>query len=359
MVKLKNDFRIRGLQGYLRKKKVAGCVIENPIDLLYLTGLRFSAATLIVTQFQARLFVDGRYIQMAKEEAPIPAVLMKDEKVCAFLEKQKIKQLTFDRQLTSYGRYLELKKWTSLKGVDLLLRSLRAIKDQGEVEALRHSSELLWKGFSEMRRGLKVGVTERGVAKIFELFCLKNGGDSLGFEPIVAFGAHSAMPHYHSDETPLRKGDTVLIDIGVVVNGYHSDMTRTLFFGKPKPKMKHVYEVVHAAQKAALACCKPGLKLGAMDEAARKVMRKEKLLSYYPHGLGHGVGLEVHEAPRLSYKGKDKDVLIEPGMVFTVEPGIYVLGLGGVRYEDTVIVTEDDFENLYPNWELSDAILSR
>src|SRR3989338_4207737 len=349
--------RAVAFQRILKERKVAACVIENPVDLFYLTGLELSEGTLAATPNKTHLFVDGRYLEAAKEKASLPVSLQSLEKLQAFLKKEGAGRLSFDAYKTSYLRYKELKKRMVLHPWALPLKELRVIKDAGEIEALKKSARLLWQGVEEIRRSLRVGMGDREAARQFEIFCLKKGAERLGFSPIIAFGANSSMPHYRSAETRLKRGDAVLIDIGVVVDHYHSDMTRVLFLGPPKAKMRRLYEAVHAAQKEALKLCRPGVKVKEPDAAARRVFRKEKLLAYYPHSLGHGVGLEVHEPPRLHVKSQDKDLQLKPGMVFTVEPGLYLPSVGGVRYEDTVIITDAGYENLYPTVELGDAIL--
>lgn len=155
------------------------------------------------------------------------------------------------------------------------------------------------------------------------------------------------MPHYRAGKAKLKKNDTALIDIGVVVNGYHSDMTRVLFFGKPDPLLKKMYPIVKEAQKAALSMCRPGIAVKELDLAARHVMNKYGVEQYFIHSLGHGIGLETHEAPRIKWNGEDKEMLLKPGMVITIEPGLYFPGKGGLRYEDTIIINEQGHENLY------------
>ena len=354
----KQSDHLKRFQKELKIKKIEACLIENPIDLFYLTGLHVSEGSLIVTPGHAKLFVDGRYTVMAKVNAALPVGMREKEKIVAYLKSKRCKRLGFDASWTSYQRYLELKKMALLKGIDGPLKACRNVKDKQELLKLKASAALLWKGFLEIRRSLKVGLSERDVALRFELFCLKHGGAGLGFEPIIAFGPHSAMPHHRAGDRKLKTNDVVLVDIGVVVDGYHSDMTRIIFFGQPKPKMRRVYELVHGAQQKALELCRPGVKLKVLDETVRAVFKKEKLLKYYPHGLGHGVGLEVHEFPRVGYKGPDKEVKLEAGMVFTVEPGIYLPGEFGVRYEDTIVITKDGYENFYRNMNFADTIVS-
>jgi Xaa-Pro aminopeptidase len=196
---------------------------------------------------------------------------------------------------------------------------------------------------------LKKGITEKEVARRFEIFCLEKGAEGLSFTPIIAFGKNGAMPHYRSQDVVLKEGDAVLIDIGVVLDNYHSDMTRVLFYKKKNRYLSHLYEIVKKAQKNALKLCRPGVKLKELDLAARKVMREEKVEDLFLHSLGHGIGLQTHEFPRIKYNGDDRDVVLQSGMVFTVEPGLYVPGKGGVRYEDTIVITPSGYKNFYPS----------
>ncbi len=339
---------IKAFQKVLNEKKCFACLIENPVDLFYLTNLHVSEGSLIVTPTHAKLFVDGRYAEAAKRNGALPVGKRTSKALSAYLASKQIGRLAFDSAKASYQRVLELKKWTQVTPWDRPLKTVRCFKNSEEIGKLKASAKLLWRGLEEIKRVLKVGVREKEVAKHFELFCLQEGAERLGFDPIIAFGPNSALPHHRSTDRRLKRGEPALIDIGVAVEGYHSDMTRVLFLGKPSPKMQAIYEIVHRAQKEALALCAPHVKLKRLDEAVRSLFYKEGVLKYYPHSLGHGVGLEVHEYPRVSFNGADKEVQIAPSMVFTVEPGLYIPGVGGVRYED---------ENLYPNVELADAIL--
>ena len=230
-----------------------------------------------------------------------------------------------------------------------LFKTLRLIKDAGEIEKMKQSAHLAWKGYEWILSALKVGVTEKEIAKGFEIFCLQSGADCLSFDPIIAFGSNGAMPHYHPQDIPLTKEDPVLIDIGVVLDYYHSDMTRVFFPASQKTgKIHHFYTLIQKAQKKALSLCRPGVKLGTLDAAVREVFRAEDVESLYVHSLGHGIGLQTHEFPRIKHDNEDKDLVLEPGMVFTVEPGLYLPGTGGVRYEDTIVITAHGYENFYP-----------
>lgn len=339
--------RISSLNAFLRKHRFDGCVVANPIDLLYLTGLNLSTGSLYLIDGEACLFVDGRYLQIAQEKKPCLVALTSDENIRSFVKKNKL--IVFDSEKTSYEGFLKLKKFgAKLKPVPNLLKELRAIKDEKELKRIRKSAALLWKGFEHVKKYIKTGVSEKELALEFELFCRKHGAEKLAFDSIFAFGAASAMPHHRAGTARLKKGDVILIDIGIVVDGYHSDMTRVLFWGKPDPRIKKLYSIVRKSQKAALKICRPGMTVGMLDEAARKVMKEEKVEQHFIHSLGHGVGLEIHEYPRVSCTGNDSGVVLKPGMVITIEPGLYLPGIGGVRYEDTVIVTEKGCKNLYP-----------
>lgn len=343
--------RLDLLQKQLAKFGVDSCIVQNPVDLYYLTGLSLSLGTLLLADQHATLFVDGRYIQSAQENSPVPTMLMGEKNTHSFIKRHPLKKLAFDAQTTSYQQYEKLKKLlpqAKLVPQDGLLKEIRLIKDAHEQKALRRSAKLLWQGFQHLKKKIKAGVTEEGLALEFETFCRKEGAEKLAFDPIIAFGPNSAMPHHRAGKSVLKKGDLVLIDIGVVVDQYRSDMTRTLFFGPPDPLLAKWRAIVKRSHDAALKICKPGAKLGALDAAARAEMAKEGVESYYLHSLGHGVGLEIHEYPRIKFDNEDKNLLLKPGMVITIEPGLYFAGKGGIRYEDTVIVTRAGYENLYP-----------
>lgn len=353
---MKNE-RIKKLQGKLKEAKADWVVIDLPLNLYYLTGLKLSAGELFVGKKGVHLFVDGRYIEAAKQHSPFPVSLITAEEKQKFFKKNKIKKLAFDSENSSYERYLNLKASSRKSKFSLMplanpLKEIRLIKDADEQMRLRRSARHLWEAFEHTRKLIKVGITEEQLALEFKLFGLKQGAECVGFEPIIAFGANSAFPHYRSGKVKLKEGDLILMDLGLVVDQYHSDMTRVTHFGKIEPLLKKIYTVVRKAHAAALKLCRPGVALGELDLAARKEMRKEDLESYFVHTLGHGVGLEIHEFPRISATGKDRDFILQEGMAITIEPGLYIPGKGGVRWEDTIIITTKGYENLYPNKEV-------
>lgn len=339
--------RLKKLQNLLKEKSLEGCVIDHTVDLFYLTGLQLSLGRLIVTQKEASLFVDGRYFEMCLKKSPVPTKKNSIEAIKSYLKD--LKSVGFDSAITSVENYEALQKLCPVKLTKLPcpLKLIRAIKDAQESLALKKSAALLWKGFLHIKKMLKEGLTERAVAKEFEIYMLKQGASKLAFEPIIAFGKNSAMPHYRAGTGRLKKGDSVLIDIGVVVDHYHSDMTRVIHFGKTNPKLIALEKVVRCAHKAALNLCRPGEKVKQLDLAAREEMRKAGVEDLFVHSLGHGVGLEIHEFPRVKQDGEDKDVVLEAGMVITIEPGLYLPNVGGIRHEDTILITPQGYDNFY------------
>lgn len=328
---------------------VEACLIEDPIDLYYLTGLSLSKGSLLLTRKKQLLLVDDRYFQSAIEKAVVS--VERDLQVAweEFFASNLFKKIAFDSEKVSYERYLELQKYhKEFVASPNLLKNVRAIKDTVEMGKITMSAQLLRRGFTHICSLLKVGITEKELSKEFEIFCLQQGADGLAFEPIIAFGKNSAMPHYHSQNVALQSKDVVLIDIGVIVDHYHSDMTRVVFFEEPHLRLSYLYQIVKQAQKAALDLCAPGTTLGELDLAAREVFKKHDLEPFFVHSLGHGIGLNTHEFPRISHQGKDAQVILQKNMVVTIEPGLYLPDIGGVRYEDMVLITEEGYRFFYP-----------
>lgn len=348
--------RIRSFQKFLKENQIDSCVIEDPIDLFYLTGTPLSAGQLWIHQKAALLLVDGRYQESAKA-APLPSDVFSKDRLKKFCEKNPIVRVAFDATKLSFQRVQEIKElirnvmgskacqWIPFKSPT---SALRAVKSTCEITALKKSAQLLWKGYQFLKKQLKEGMTEQELAKKFEIYCLENGARGLAFEPIIAFGPNSALPHHRPGKQKLKKGDLVLIDIGVDLNYYHSDMTRVVFFACKDPLLQSWYKIIQRAHAEALRYCRPGMRFGQLDEAARSILKKEEVEPYFVHSLGHGIGLETHEMPRIRFDSPHKDMLLEPGMVFTIEPGLYLPGRGGVRYENMILITEKGHENFFP-----------
>lgn len=339
--------RIKKWVGTLDEKQA--CLIEEPEDLFYLTGLQLSAGSLLGSGSGAHLFVDGRYLAKAKQLAPCPVSLSDEKSLKAAFRP--FKKIAFDSAFITYQRFLTLQdrfpkaEWIPIPSP---LKQFRLLKDGHEIELLKKAARLTWEGYQKILQILKEGITESEVALEFEIFCRRKGASGFSFESIIAFGENSAYPHYRAGSAKLKKNQIVLIDIGAVVDRYHGDMTRVFFFGTPDSELARFHHIVKHAQQKAVSHIKPGIKLGELDQIVREEFRKEKVEELYTHSLGHGIGLETHEYPRIKFDGEDKDLILQPGMVFTVEPGLYKPGLGGIRYEDTVCVTDTGYENFYP-----------
>lgn len=340
--------RIEKLRRLAEELKLEALLIDNPIDLFYLTGLHVSLGRLVVSADRAALFVDGRYFETAKKNSFLEVILSSAESLIQYLGSKSIVGidsafLTVDA-FESLKQQIPGKQWVCIFKP---LKELRAIKATEEIEALRRAAKLTWGGYQEIVSRLKEGVSEEELAFEFEFFCKKKGASALSFSPIIAFGENSAYPHHRAGKTKLEKNQIVLIDVGAVVDEYRGDMTRVVFFGAPEPKLQHFLAVATEAQRRAVAAIRPGIAFGEIDKIAREYLQSEGLESLFTHGLSHGIGLETHEYPSLRIKGGDQGLILRSGMVFTVEPGIYLPGLGGVRYEDTVRVTELGVENFF------------
>lgn len=327
---------------------IDGFIIENPIDIAYFTSLKLSRGRLLISKRAVVLFVDGRYTIQAKKGSPFPVKKLGNDELGAVLKSWVgTKYFGFDTGLSIAAhqsfKSIFTKHKKKLKGFDQPTLKVRAVKDSKELVALKKSAGLLWKGFEHIRKKLKEGVSEIEISREFEFYVKKLGAEALSFEPIVAFGENSALPHYHSGARKLKKGDVVLLDIGVVLNGYASDMTRIVFFGKVSKQIEELYQVVKSAHKAALQKCMAGEVVANLDKAARKAMGKEE--KHFVHALGHGIGLNVHEYPRIS--SELRKVKLEEGMVITIEPGLYLPGIGGIRYEDMIVITKTGYRNFF------------
>lgn len=350
--------RIKNLQTYISEKKFDLLIIEDSISLIYLTGLHLSSAKLFIATSSSKLFVDGRYIQAAKENSTIEVDLINEKNLSDFILQNKCKNIAFDSNKVSYNGFEKLssfiQKIKSKTDYDINLvplfnplKDFRLIKDFEEIALLQRAASLNWKGFEHVCLLLKEGITEKEIAMEYEIFVRKNGGDKLSFDPIVCFGKNSSMPHHFPSNTKLKLDDIVLIDVGVCIDNYNSDLTRVVFFGKANPTLEKIYSLTKKAQAQALSLCKPGTRLKDLDIAVRDVFKEADMEKNYTHSLGHGVGLEIHEYPRIKFDNEDKDITLQAGMVITIEPGLYIPDLGGVRYEDMILITQAGYENFY------------
>jgi len=345
------------LHDQLRERDLDALLIVDLLNVRYLTGFTGSNAALLVhAEGDARtLFcTDGRYTIQSERQVPdLERVI--DRASARTLAARAGKEAEHYRRTGYESQHVTVDGLDTLTdaagdAVSLVrapgrVEELRQVKDEDEVEALRMACAAADRALAELiaHGGLAAGRTEREVARELENRMLDLGAAAPSFDSIVAAGPNSAIPHHRPTDTQLHAGDLVKLDFGALVDGYHSDMTRTVVLGEPADWQRELYELVAASQAAGRAAVRPGANVQEVDAAARKVIEDAGRGAEFPHGLGHGVGLEIHEAPMLAKTGEGR---LSAGMAVTVEPGVYLPGRGGVRIEDTLVVREDDPELL-------------
>lgn len=338
--------RIFELQKRLQGWKIEKLLIENPIDLFYLTHLQLSKGRLWVYSDRAELWVDGRYFDEAVLHSPCPVFLWQKP------GKAQEGKIGFDSNWTTVLN-LETLKFESPQaewvGIPTPTISQRLIKDAKEIKNLQEAARITWDGIQHIRALFREGISEEELSIEFEIFVRKHGANRLSFNPIIAFGENSAYPHHRASKTKLKKDEIVLIDVGVVFNHYCSDVTRVYFFGNPNPHLQEMLRLVRESDLVARKQVRPGALVGSVDRAVRDYFKLANVEHLFSHSLGHGLGLEEHESPLIRWDGNDRDKIISSGMVIAIEPGLYQPGLGGIRYENSGIVTNNGFESFYPS----------
>lgn len=330
------------------EKKIDAFLVTNQADLFYITGISLDGYWILVTRndikavspqilyWQLRALIRGVDVICGKSMLKTSAEQVK---------KHKIKSIGLDSNSVSLDLRKRMEK--ELPGVSWIkmpdfIREVRQVKFDEEIEAIRESCKLALRVFKQVKADIKPGRTEKNINDKIRYYFDRNSAESC-FDPIVAAGKNSMYPHHLSSDNVIKKDDTVTVDLGCKCGGYCSDLTRTVFLGKGNRKLKKVYDVVKMAKEKVIDEIKPGVPASALDAIARKIIRKHGYGKYFIHSTGHGVGIEVHELPRLSPTCKTK---LEPGMVITVEPGVYIPDVGGIRIEDTVLVTDTGCEIL-------------
>lgn len=339
------------MRSSLAEKKLDCILLNKPENQFYVSGFTGGEGVVVVTLREAAIVTDSRYTEQAKNEAPDFEIIelktgLSPFEVCANEFKAKAENIGFESNYITYEQFEDLKKHFDgnvIEPVANIVEELRIIKEPEEIEMIKKAQEITDKTFSHILGYIKPGVTEKDLACEMEYFMKKNGAESTAFDTIVASGPRSSLPHGRASERKLQPGDFITMDFGARYSCYCSDMTRTVFLGEPDDTQLKIYDVVLQAQQKALEYIKPGLLGKDVDRVAREIIEKNGYGKNFGHGLGHGVGIEIHESPRLSTKG-EKELL--PGMVVTVEPGIYIENYGGVRIEDMVVVTRDGCDNL-------------
>jgi Xaa-Pro aminopeptidase len=337
----------------IRKAGIGALLVTNPKNVSYLTGFTGEDSYLIIGKDLLQIFSDSRFETQLRDECPgIPALIRTSRKTMSdFLADElprfKLKGIGIESSsmtVSLHDSLLEKLSPLELVPQSGLVEELRQVKDAGEIAELRQAVDQAQRGYSLMRSLLLPDMTERQAAHELEHGMRRFGALGVAFEPIIAVGDRSALPHYRAGLRRFQESPFVLCDWGALSpRGYHSDLTRVWATGKVPPKILAIYEVVLKAQQSAIAEIRPGASCQDVDRAARTVIDQAGYAKYFGHGLGHGIGLDIHEGPRLSPISTD---VLKPGMVVTVEPGIYLPGIGGVRIEDDVLVTRDGCEVL-------------
>lgn len=344
--------RVAAVREQVAERELDALLVSNLVNIRWLTGFDGSNAAVVIGGQPLRFITDFRYLtQSAEQLAPewereIETDLLKQ--AIAGIPEDRPCKLGFDDAHLTVKQHAQLAKLVAERDVELvaaggIVEALRAIKDAAEIEKIRAAAKLADAAFEEVLGAGIIGRTEREVALDLEIAMRRRGAESVSFAPIVAAGEHGARPHASPRDVPIPGGTLVVIDWGAQLDGYASDCTRTVATGELDPRDQAVYETVLVAQEAALAAIRPGPTGKEVDAVARAIIDEAGHAEHFGHGLGHGVGMEVHEGPRLGKTGEEP---LAAGNIVTVEPGIYVPGAVGVRIEDLVAVTADGCEVL-------------
>jgi Xaa-Pro aminopeptidase len=342
--------RRRRLLDRMAQDGLESLIVTDRLNLRYLSGFTGSHGALCISSEETVMVTDGRYAEQASREALGVRVEITREAPTKVLGKY-----AHDRGWRSVGAEAEHLSWVQqqelseevgegiLKSTKGLVESLRLVKDETEIEALRRAGRLVDEVYQEIVRTLRPGMKEREAAGRIAYEFMRRGARGVSFESIVASGPRSSLPHGVASEKEIEAGELVVLDFGCHIGGYASDFTRTVAIGEPNAEQRRIHGIVLDAQRAAREAARSGLISRELDAVARRVIEKAGEGERFTHSLGHGLGMAVHEEPRLS---ETSDTVLQPGMVVTIEPGIYIPGWGGVRIEDTVVIGDNGAESL-------------
>ncbi len=336
--------KIDKLKNYIFNNNLDGILVTSMPNVFYLSGFTGDNVILFISKDQSLLITDSRYTLQAMEQSPDFKVIT--AKGTLVKEINGYKRLGFEaeavtcKQLDGFKNHLDGCEFVDCSA---FLREIRIVKAPYEIDCIRKAARIADAAFNHILSYARVGMTEQDIALELEFFMRKNGAEGVSFDVIVAAGDHGAMPHAEPSNRIIKRGDPVVMDFGCRYKGYCSDMTRTVFFGQPSDEMLRIYNSVLKAQRAAIAAIKAGVAENVPDTAAREALKEEGLEEYFTHSLGHGVGVEIHEDPRMAPKCEG---ILKENMLVTVEPGVYIKDFMGVRIEDLVVVTCNGCENL-------------
>ncbi|BBN81696.1 aminopeptidase [Pseudoalteromonas sp. A25] len=342
--------RQNSLRALSLSKGIDNLILFGVENIRYLTGFSGNAAYLIVTSRQTYLITDYRYYERARAESHHCEVVCRDR------DSQSLgrcfAQFLIAGTTGFESAFVTVSMWKDIADAlghlclcptQGLVESLRMVKDEWEIKSIKKAAALADTALAEVLKHVRSGVTEKELATELDYKMQTIGSDGVSFDTILLFGARSALPHGKPGETKLTHQDLILIDFGAVVNGYRSDMTRTYVFGEPTKKQQHMFDTVLAAQHAALSICKAGVSCQTLNLASEQVLCSHGYQHYAGKGLGHGLGLALHEFPFVNNRN---EYVLHSGNVITIEPGVYLPNLGGVRIEDDILITEQGYECL-------------
>ncbi len=352
--------RQQRLREALPAERMDALLVTHLPNIRYLCGFSGSAGALAVSAGGCALFTDGRYTVQAKAEVQAAKVIVVRKAPLRAAVEWLGRKVQSNRTRTSQrvgfeGQYLTvaarralsdgLPRHVRLREAPPLVERARMVKDADEIQAIRSAAAQGATLFDRALQVIRPGVREVEVAAEMEYAARKAGADAMSFATIIASGVRSALPHGRASDASIASGGFVVCDFGVILHGYCSDRTRTVYVGTATGEARRVYEAVLTSQQAAIEAVRPGAKVSRVDGAARKTLQQNGLGQYFTHSTGHGVGLEIHEAPRVA---QGQQEILQPGMVITIEPGVYLPGQWGVRIEDMVVVTDQGCEVLAP-----------
>ncbi|MBQ7704251.1 MAG: aminopeptidase P family protein [Selenomonadaceae bacterium] len=341
--------RLQNLYKKISAEEIDAVIIYKPANVFYFSNFRGDSTILLIGKNFCRLITDSRYTEQARLQTKNFEIVKQDEglfkKLIEEIKSCGAKKFGFEGRVLTFDEYNNLRE--NLPGVELKsieIDSLRQIKDAAEISKIRRACEIGDKAFAEILNFIKPNVTEIEVAAELEYLMKKFGAEKNSFDTIVASGIRGSLPHGVASDKQILSGEFVTMDFGAIFSGYCSDMTRTIFVGRATDKQKKLYNAVLDAQLCGLKFIKKGVSGKVVDAAVRENLTRAGLEKYFNHGLGHGVGIEIHEEPRLSKLSKCGS--LQPNMIVTDEPGVYIENVGGLRIEDTVLVTDGAPETL-------------
>ncbi len=349
--------RHKTVRDALKELQLDGILLTHAPDLVYLTNFTGTDSVGLITAKDFYLVTDFRYQEQATQEAGWMSMIVRDDKmadgIVQAMQQAKAKRIGFEANYMTVGQLKaletalgeqKLEKSVELVPMENVMANIRKVKDDHEIDLIRKAVAVAEESFDAIRGAIKAGLTENYLAGLMILELRSRGASDTSFPVIVASGANTSLPHYRPGEALIQRDQPLLIDWGAQLKGYCSDLTRTLLIGRVSERIRKIYKVVLEAQATALRFLRPGVTTLQADRVARDVVEKAGFGKEFGHGLGHGLGIEIHELPTMRKQGSEEE--LRPGMIVTVEPGIYLPGEGGVRIEDDVLITHSGCELL-------------